>query len=135
MIKIVNGVYGHYINGKVVPKDKNAEPFELTPEQEERLVNLGVAKYVGGTEPVGEEAPSNEAAPVEDDAPVEEGKSLDDMTVNELRELGKEYGLTFKVGMKKADMVAAILAASDEAAPVEDDGEDAPSFDAADAVV
>ena len=46
MIQIIRGVYGHYIDGHVVPKDENSEPFALTPEQEKRLVRIGVAKYV-----------------------------------------------------------------------------------------
>ena len=51
MIKIVRGVYGFVDkNGFVRPKTEDDEPFELLPEQEERLVRLGVAEYVGNVE-------------------------------------------------------------------------------------
>ena len=43
MIRIIRGVYGHYTGGRVVPKDKHSQPFALDPEQEARLVRVGVA--------------------------------------------------------------------------------------------
>ena len=68
----------------------------------------------------------------EDEADVvEEIIDLETLTVNELRELGKEYGLTFKANTKKADMIEAITEAQ---AQIAEDGEDAPTFDAAEAV-
>ena len=60
-----------------------------------------------------------------------------DMKADELREIGKLCGLTFKVGMTKAEMVEA-LDAHIEANTVledEDEDEDAPDFDAAGAVL
>ncbi len=126
MIKIIKGVYGHMVNGTVKPKTTEDEPFELTPEQETRLVSRGVAVYVGESEKDGT---------AEDISQAEVAPYLEDMTANELRELGKEYDLTFKVGTKKAEMVKAIKAkwqhVEEEA---EDDGELLPSFDAAEAV-
>ena len=53
------------------------------------------------------------------------------MTAKELRELGKEYGLTFKAGMTKAEMVEALRGEW----PQEAEAEDAPTFDAAEAVL
>ena len=48
MIKIIKGVYGHMTESGIVrPKTSADEPFTLTPAQEERLVGLGVAEYVG----------------------------------------------------------------------------------------
>ena len=132
MIKITCGVYGHYVTdpetGKshVVARGKKSKPFELEPEQEARLVGLGVAEYVNTPEPDNE--------PETD--PDEPEKPLEDMTAKELREIGKEYGLAFKVRMSKAEMVEAIKAEwpQEGGEDYEDDGEDAPSFDAAEAV-
>lgn len=127
MIKIIKGVYGHMVNGTVKPKTTEDEPFELTPEQETRLVSRGVAVYVGESEKGGT---------AEDISQAEVDSYLEDMSANELRELGKEYDLTFKVGTKKAEMLKAIKAKWQQ--PVEeeaeDDGELLPSFDAAEAV-
>ena len=129
MIKIIRGVYGFVDkHGIVRPKTEADAPFELTPQQEERLVRLGVAEYVGNI-------PAQEEPLDIGEISVDE-VSLSERSVKELRELGKEYGLTFKVGASKADMVKAIEAAEEAlAADDEDeDGEPAPAFDAAEAV-
>lgn len=143
MIKIVRGVYGFLdADGIVRPKTEADEPFELAPEQEARLVNLGVAQYVGN---VKDEQEQEEIAPEEtegeqdpigfDEAPADE-RPLSDYSAKELREIGKDYGLTFKVGTTKADMVKAIEAA--EAAlnidAEDEESEPAPVFDASEAV-
>ena len=140
MIKIVRGVYGFMDeNGIVRPKTAADAPFELKPEQEERLVRLGVAEYVGNTEaeqPHEDEQQGTEAEqdPIGFDETPDDEPALSDLSAKELRALGKEYGLSFKVGMSKADMVKAIEAAEAEL-DTEDDGEAAPVFDASEAVL
>lgn len=145
MIKIVRGVYGFMDgNGIVHPKTADDEPFELLPEQEARLVKLGVAQYV---ETVKDEQEHEQSDPEQvetedeqepigfDETPVDE-PALSELSVKELREIGKGYGLSFKVGTSKADMVKAIEAAEAEMdAEGEDDGEPAPAFDASEAVL
>lgn len=144
MIQIINGVYGHYLNGKVVPKDKNSAPFELSPEQEKRLVDARIAVYVGSTESAGS-AGADEVKDQPESIKWVPEYSMEN-TVAELREIGKLCGLTFKVGTTKAEMVAAldkhIQEHTVEGVEVNEDGEisvadddDAPNFDAADAVV
>lgn len=144
MIKIINGVYGHYLNGKVVPKDKKSAPFELSPEQEKRLVDARVAAYVGSTESAGS-AGVGEVKDLPEGITGVPEYSMEN-TAAELREIGKLCGLTFKVGTTKAEMVAAldkhIQEHTVEGVEVNEDGEfsvadddDAPNFDAADAVV
>lgn len=143
MIKIVRGVYGFMDdNGIVRPKTAADEPFELLPEQEERLVKLGVAEYVGKVE--NEQAPVeteqeefvDEQAPIGFDEMPEEETALSELSVKELRAIGKEYGLTFKVGTTKDEMVKAIETAEAElnTEAEDDDGETAPVFDASEAV-
>lgn len=145
MIKIVRGVYGFMDeNGIVRPKTAADEPFELLPEQEARLVNLGVAESVGNVA-VEQEHEQGKTEQVEtedeqepigfDETPTDE-PALSELSVKELREIGKEYGLSFKVGTSKADMVKAIEAAeAGMDAEGEDDGEPAPAFDASEAVL
>jgi hypothetical protein len=142
MIKIVRGVYGFMDKGGIVrPKTEADEPFELTPEQEERLVRLGIAEYVGNVEDT-EQEPEQEETEQEDTEQEPIGfdetppVDLSTLSVKELREIGKEYGLTFKVGTSKADMVKAITAAQTELITdaEDEDGEPAPVFDATEAV-
>lgn len=129
MIKMIAGRFGLLVDGIVKGMDKNSPPFEATAEQEARLVELGLAEYVGKPVAVAEEI----SVVAEDAEPVD----LDDMKADDLRALGKEYGLSFKVGMKKADMIEAIKAAQDEGnedEETEDTAEDAPTFDPSEAV-
>lgn len=125
MIRMKSGVYGKKM---IRPEDG---PFSLSAKEEARLVERGVAEYVG-------ESVYPPTVPA--DEPV---KPMEDMTLAELRAMGKEYGLTFKVGMTKAAMVEAIKAeimaeqAPQEPEDIEDDAdevEDAPTFDPAEAV-
>lgn len=143
MIRIIKGVYGHVPNpdtGIVVPKTSKGEPFSLSPEQEKRLVSIGVAEYVDAPAApaiseleAAPEAPEAEAAP---EAPAAEPEtSLDDMSAKELREYGKALGLTFRVGMTKAEMREAIEVAEAEAESEPEDDEAPPAFDAAEAVM
>lgn len=130
MIRIIRGTYGYLDeNGIVKPKTEKDEPFSLTPEQEDRLVGLGVAVYV--------DTPVKDKAH-EDIDRAQVQKLLEEMTAKELRELGKEYGLSFKVGTTKAEMVEAIqqyaAAQEPEDDDAEDDDEDMPAFDATEAV-
>ena len=143
MIKMIRGVFGLPIDGIVKAMDKNSGPFNAGAEQEERLINLGLAERVGDVpdmppaedEIVDTDAPIGfDEMPPDDGEIVEEIIDLKTLSVKELREIGKQYGLTFKVGMTKDEMVEAITAAQSEI--VEDeDGEPAPVFDAAEAVL
>lgn len=137
MIKIIRGVYGHLVNGRVYPKDCNSEPFALTPAQEKRLVSEGFAEYVDckmyETEPELPELPDGVDAIPEYNV---------NMKADELREIGKIMGLTFNNRMTKAEMVAEMdafinehMEESEEDADIPpEDYEEAPTFDAAEAV-
>lgn len=129
MIQIIRGVYGHYVDGTVHAKGVDSEPFSLPPEQEKRLVKQGIAVYVSAPNAAQKELP--ELPP---DVTAISEYSVD-MKPDELRAIAKEMGLTFRFGTSKADMVAAMdqfLAEHMEQADPE--GEDVPTFDAAEAV-
>ena len=139
MIRMIRGVFGLPVNGVVKAMDKNSGPFEAGEEQEARLIRLGLAVRVEVSEPapeevVGAEAPIgfDETPPEPEDADGTPEYSVK-MKAPELREIGAMYGLTFKVGMTKEAMVAALDKYFAETA-VEEDGEPAPVFDAAEAV-
>lgn len=151
MIKMIAGVFGLPItdengNKRVQAMGVNSGPFSADPAQEKRLVDMKLAVYV--------EAPAavDSGVPIGfDETPDEDAKLPDcvigipkysvDMKATELKEIGALCGLTFKVGMTKADMVAAldkhIAENSVDGYAVDDEtpDEDAPTFDAAEAVL
>ena len=139
MIKMIRGVFGLPVNGIVVPKDKNSEPFNASEEQEARLVKRGFAVYVDSVEG------ADDSAPIDfDELPeLPEGVTAipeynEDMKQSELREIGAMCGLTFKVGMTKKEMVAALDAHIEanmvDGEDFDEDDEEAPEFDASEAV-
>ena len=143
MIKIVKGVYGYVDkHGFVRPKDCNSEPFYTSPEQEARLVKLGVAEYVdepAKAEPVNE--PAQVQSPQNDEAVVHlDPDQLKELTNAELKAMAEDMGIDTAKLKTKAQFIEAITAVDVVPGPdegseeMEDDGEAPPTFDAAEAV-
>lgn len=136
MIKMISGTFGYWDGVKVVPKTNKDAPFSAGAECEARLVRLGIAEYVGGASKPAEELPELpdgvEAIPEYDV----------NMKADELRKIAKLMGLTFAVGTTKAEMVAQMDAfldehmedAEDDVDMPPEDIDDAPAFDATEAV-
>ena len=72
MIQMIAGVFGLQVGGIVKAMDKNSGPFEVSPEQEARLIRLGLAVHVDDGTPIGfDETPPMD---VEDEEPVEDAE-------------------------------------------------------------
>ena len=140
MIKMIRGVFGLPVNGIVKAMDKNSGAFEAGAEQEARLVRLGLAVKVEDGEPAPvETVDTTDPIGMDEMPPLPEGvigipEYSVDMKATELREIGAMCGLTFKVGMSKAEMVAALDKHIAENTVEDEDGEPAPVFDASEAV-
>lgn len=136
MIKIVQGTYGYLDkNGVVKPKTEKDKPFSLTDEQEARLVGLGVAKYVQAEPPADSGQGNNEETGNLDP------EQLGELTNAQLKEMAEQMGIDTKKLTTKAKLIEAITAvevipghAEDGEGEPEDDGEQAPTFDATEAV-
>ena len=109
---IIDGNYGHYVNGVVIPKNKNSKPFELEDSKALRLISEGVAEAVNG-EPV----PDNDGVTGNLDA-----DKLDDLSINDLRKIAKDLGVSAsgskKELIKKICDVEVSAPADDEEPPV-----------------
>lgn len=116
-IVITGGRYGYISpSGAYSVKTVDSPPFEVEDKEAARLVKLGVAKIHGES---GKRAENEGVTPTKGSTPADnenahsgenEGAPAYDMNtpVNELREIGKSVGISFKVGTKKEDMVAAL---------------------------
>lgn len=118
-IKIILGTYGHMKNG--VPPvdliDKNSGPIEVSDMEAARLIKLGVAKEV--TEIVVEKHTiTEEAATGYLDA-----ESLEEYTIDELKDLAIKLGIEFKSKTKKEELIK-LIAATEIDYPVEEDTEE-----------
>lgn len=140
-IRIIKGTFGYWDGGKVVPKTAKDEPFPVETGRAAELVEQGIAEYATATveintEEDGEDA-QIDAEEMAEDAIDDDAVNLDEMSLDELKKFAETYGVKYKVGMKKADFIEAIRAAeleADELDEADDDGEDAPTFNAEDAV-
>lgn len=140
MIKIIKGTYGYRKGNRIIPKTPADDPFTATPEQEARLVRLGVAVYVDA--PVEAPTAPTPKAPEKAETGSKDVDELPayniDMKLDELKEIAKAYGVDASNARKKADVIAMIEAAKaedqDETPEAYDDGEEPPSLDAADPV-
>ena len=132
-VKITAGVFGWNRGQDYALVKAGDPPIEVDDALAQRLVTKGVAEYV--TPSAAAETPD---LPDEDHAVAEPaGKAYHiGMTAKELREIGAGYGLTFKQGSSKAEMVEKLdaLFADLALAETEHGAEDAPTFDAAEAV-
>ena len=151
MIKIIKGTYGYRKGNRITPKTPADDPFTATPEQEARLVRLGVAVYVDA--PVEVPTAPTPKAPEKAETGSKDVDELPayniDMKLDELKEIAKAYGVDASDARKKADVIAMIEAAKaetheendqddedpeNEIPEAYDDGEEPPSLDAADPV-
>lgn len=156
MIQMIAGVYGLRVkagkdaagNPKYRVKGMGPEdgPFSVTPEKEERLVKLGLARYVNEihNKAANDDETFNgmsigldEKSLLQNNGETETVPLENRMNVKELRQLGKDYGLTFKIGTTKEEMAKAIEAEmAKQVGGVENstDDEPVPVFNASEAV-
>ena len=136
MIKIIsNATFGFWNGTSVEPKTKDSKPFCVSSKREAELVALGIAEYV---EKIDETLVSQgNGGETEFEVTKEYLKGL---KLEQLKEFAEQFGVTYRIGVTKADFVnevwEAITSTSENEAPSELElDENAPTFDAADAVV
>lgn len=141
-IRIISGTYGFRASpGIVEPKTPEDEPFEVSEQEAMRLVDKGVAAYVGAgpdiikaediVEPEPEKAEELLSEAVEETPEDEpEEKSLEDMKFDELKAVALSLGLDIKPLVSKKLLREAIAARQAELPE-----EDVPELSAGDAIV
>ena len=121
MIKIIKGSYGMRVKNLIVAVPAGSDPIQLSKEQEERLVRLGVAVYVTEQDNVVEQ-------PIEDSDEAQGDEIVDalpeyneNMKLTELKEIAKAYGIDASSMKSKKEVIEAIDAAHDELPEVDVD--------------
>ena len=99
-VKIIRGIYGYRENGRLVEKNVNSDPVDVSEEEGERLISSGIAKRADAGVNIDDPAESTEEAVFEEK--YLSRQQLEDMTLEELRDLAVENGLK-KSGGREAD--------------------------------
>ncbi len=115
MIRIIKGTYGHKVGKVVIPIGMKDDPIALDVREERRLVDMGVAEYVGDPEeiqpeytgdengePMGEEAegdgaPEGQEPDPEDQEPDDEPESEGDQEPEDEGDELPEYSDAMKL--------------------------------------
>ena len=120
-IKIINGTYGFRPEPLVVECKTPADPpFYVEDQEAIRLVNLGVAEYVGGVQCKADASGEGDGSQeTEKTTGHFDAAELEKWDYNDLKALAADMGVEPE-GKKKSDYIAAIVAAN-----VEIDDEDA----------
>ena len=120
IIKIISGTYGYQSGGRIIPKSRKDEAFEIDDKEAERLVSMGVAEFVTGvvaTAP-GETFDNIQTSNTvfEENVVIGENESgafdeekLRTMTNAELKELAGSMGVDISKAKNKNALIAAIL--------------------------
>lgn len=125
MIKIIQGTYGHCVGARIIPKTPGDDPFEATPEREQRLVKIGVAAYVEAEQIVPEAKKTTSSEKGENDGSLPDYSA--DMKMDELKGVAQAYGVDASKARSKAEIIAMVDAVSED--ETVDDGEDPPVLD------
>ncbi len=121
LVKIIKGFYGLKTNNGIRAKGIDDVAFELDDVEANRIIELGIAKYAEKTtvatlenhtvnKKIGDSTIEKEILAKNDfnnndiDIPKYDSTS----SVSDLRAIAKDVGITFKVGMSKSDMIAAL---------------------------
>lgn len=119
-IRIIRGMYGNRENGRIVEKNPDSLPFEVTEKEGQRLIGLGIAAAV---EERKEEIEDPEEAEVMTGYLTRE--QLEDMKLEELRIMAESLGL--KKNGSRTELIERIMEES-----VEIEEEEAPELSPAD---
>lgn len=120
-IRIIRGMYGNRENGRIVEKNPESPPFEVTEKEGQRLISQEIA--------VSAEEQDSEKTEPEEEAEVMTGyltrDQLESMKTEELKILAESLGL--KKNGSRAELIERIMEES-----VEIEEEEAPDLSPAD---
>ena len=114
------GMYGAYNEDikSVAIKTRESAPFEEDDALSLRMIEKGILVKADAEESAEQpEELAEEPEKVEEAPEDEEETDLESLSMKELKEIASEYGISYKVGMSKADLISAINESESEEPP------------------
>jgi hypothetical protein len=112
------GMYGAYNEDikSVVIKTRESAPFEEDDALSLRMIEKGILVRADADE--AEAEPEESTEEISEELPAEDEEAdLESLSMKELKEIASEYGISYKVGMSKADLINAINESESEEPP------------------
>jgi hypothetical protein len=112
------GMYGAYNEDikYVVIKTRESAPFEEDDALSLRMIEKGILVRADADE--AEAEPEESTEEISEELPAEDEEAdLESLSMKELKEIASEYGISYKVGMSKADLINAINESESEEPP------------------
>lgn len=112
------GMYGAYNEDikSVVIKTRESAPFEEDDALSLRMIEKGILVRADADE--AEAEPEESTEEISEELPAEDEEAdLESLSMKELKEIASEYGISYKVGMSKADLISAINESESEEPP------------------
>ena len=110
-VKIISGVYGHHVNGRVKPVRSGEPPIELDDKEADRLVSIKVAEFVS-EETDNKTEDFNEKEEIFDEEEVIKTHldrvQLETMKLDDLKKLASDMGIDVK-NLKKAEIIDLVV--------------------------
>jgi hypothetical protein len=112
------GMYGAYNEDikSVIIKTRESAPFEEDDALSLRMIEKGILVRADADE--AEAEPEESTEEISEELPAEDEEAdLESLSMKELKEIASEYGISYKVGMSKADLINAINESESEEPP------------------
>ena len=114
-VKIISGVYGHHVNGRVKPVRSGEPPIELDDKEADRLVSIKVAEFVSEeTDNARQVFNEDKEEYKEEDKEEDVIKThldrvqLETMKLDDLKKLASDMGIDVK-NLKKAEIIDLVV--------------------------
>lgn len=110
-VKIISGVYGHHVNGRVKPVRSGEPPIELEDKEADRLVAIGVAEFITEeTDNNTEDFDEKEEIDGEEEVIKThlDRVQLETMKLDDLKKLASDMGIDVK-NLKKAEIIDLVV--------------------------
>lgn len=112
------GLYGLHKEDikSVIIKTRESTPFEEDDALSLRMIEKGILVRADADE--AEAEPEESTEEISEELPAEDEEAdLESLSMKELKEIASEYGISYKVGMSKADLINAINESESEEPP------------------
>ena len=110
-VKIISGVYGYHVNGRVKPVRSGEPPIELDDKEADRLVSIKVAEFVSEETDNARQVFNKDKEEDKEEDVIKthlDRVQLETMKLDDLKKLASDMGVDVK-NLKKAEIIDLVV--------------------------